>query len=631
MQCTQCGAAMRSGLAECPQCGARVTFADGANMYQPGPGASYGYVPGGGAAPQQPVAAEPFDVPPGGRPLGSLQRRLQLSQVSIPDDEFEDDGGRNARSPGRGGQRGQRPRPLDGPRPPRSSGPRGGDPYADQSSGRDRRPPSRQDAPRHDSRGAERSRAGYDDLDASRDESAYLPRSGYAPDDSRAYPAARSGGRGRPPQRNTRDPYGPPDDSMELSAEAPVYDPPRRGTRPGSRPGSRPGDRSRDAWEGYPAPRDDDRGSSRSGQGRRPSQQGGRAYDDYGAPPPRRPSRNPAPYEAGYTDGDLGSLPGYSEERPAYNARTGPSRSDGRQTGRDSRGGRSGAYLPPSNGYTDFNAPVASDGWGESDVFPGLSGEMGAWQPARVSQRPGASGAASSRAGRGSTGQAAPKKRGSNVFSTIFWLFVLLVMVAGAGVEFGPQVYHLVTKHSLGSSSGATGSQTPLSCATEATPAAQATVASGSTAFATSAYSLVYPSGWQKSLQSGSSGGQCDVAFQFSQPNGTARITVEQAGAFGALTDLQVIQAEAQSAAAQGTSFSEITSSASTQSLGGEVWQRHEYQVTIQSGLKLHLALLATHHKGVGYAIILLSSDSGFASDDMTSFEPLLHSFQFVG
>jgi hypothetical protein len=61
------------------------------------------------------------------------------------------------------------------------------------------------------------------------------------------------------------------------------------------------------------------------------------------------------------------------------------------------------------------------------------------------------------------------------------------------------------------------------------------------------------------------------------------------------------------------------------------VWQRHEYQVTIQSGLKLHLALLATHHKGVGYAIILLSSDSGFASDDTTSFEPLLHSFQFVG
>jgi hypothetical protein len=169
-----------------------------------------------------------------------------------------------------------------------------------------------------------------------------------------------------------------------------------------------------------------------------------------------------------------------------------------------------------------------------------------------------------------------------------------------------------------------------VACATETTPSAQTKPPTGSTAFATTAYTLTYPTSWQKNSQSGSSQGQCDIVYLFAQPNGAAKLNVEEAGVFAPLSDQQVIQAEAQSAQQQGSTFTEITSAATTQSIGGEVWQRREYQATTKDGVKLHLALLAGHHKGAGFAIVLLSSDAGFASDDTTTFEPTLHSFQFV-
>ncbi|MGH2501930.1 MAG: hypothetical protein ACRDID_05355, partial [Ktedonobacterales bacterium] len=113
-------------------------------------------------------------------------------------------------------------------------------------------------------------------------------------------------------------------------------------------------------------------------------------------------------------------------------------------------------------------------------------------------------------------------------------------------------------------------------------------------------------------------------------PNGGARFNFEQAGAFAPLTDLQVIQAEARTAQQGGSTLTEITSAATTQSVGGEVWQRREYQVSTKSGVKLHLALLAGHHKGAGFAIVMLDSDTGFASDDTTIFEPILRTVKFA-
>ena len=254
------------------------------------------------------------------------------------------------------------------------------------------------------------------------------------------------------------------------------------------------------------------------------------------------------------------------------------------------------------------------------------------WQPVGAAGRAGGVGAPGrARGGRpgGSSGaRVAPKKRRGGALRTIFGLLVTLALVAAVGVEFGPKLYD---KYIARTGGGSGPTQSSITCASQATPSAQSKPATGFTAFATTAYALTYPTGWQTTSQSGASQDQCDVVFLFTQPNGgAARFNVEEAGAFTSLTDIAIIQAEARAAQQQGSTFVEITSAATTQQIGGEVWQRREYQVTAKSGVKLHLALLATHHKGAGYAIVMISSDTGFASDDTTTFEKMLTSFQFV-
>jgi hypothetical protein len=225
-----------------------------------------------------------------------------------------------------------------------------------------------------------------------------------------------------------------------------------------------------------------------------------------------------------------------------------------------------------------------------------------------------------------------PTKRKGGALKMALSLITTLALIGVLGVEFGPKVYHLI----LSRSGALVPSQTSLSCATETAPAPTATAAAhaksgGSvTPFATTSYTLTYPAGWQKSSRSGSSGGQCDVVYQFARPGAAVRFNIEQAGAFAPLTDLQMIQAEAQTAQTGGSTLTEITSAATTQTIGGDVWQRREYQVTTKSGIKLHLALLAGHHKGAGFAIVMLDSDTGFAADDTTVFEPILRSVAFV-
>lgn len=257
-------------------------------------------------------------------------------------------------------------------------------------------------------------------------------------------------------------------------------------------------------------------------------------------------------------------------------------------------------------------------GYGQIGPSAGYAGGAGARK----------SSGAASRSRRGSSSSARKPHRRGGAARVVIGLLLLLAVVAFVGVEYGPKVYHTFLARTGGGGSPTT--QTTVTCATETTPTTQAKPPAGQNLFATTAYTLTYPSSWQKNTQSGASQSQCDVVYLFSQPNGPAKFNVEQAGSFAAITDQQIIQAEAQSAQQQGSTFSEITSAATTQSVGGEVWQRREYQVTTKDSTKLHLALLAGHHKGAGFAIVLISSDSGFSSDDTTTFEPILHSFQFV-
>jgi hypothetical protein len=317
-------------------------------------------------------------------------------------------------------------------------------------------------------------------------------------------------------------------------------------------------------------------------------------------------------------------------ERPGYGDDLPPGRGGARGRGpaaygRDDEYASREEWATPGGGRGAPYPSYQDDPYDQGGRDDGFESSMEIWQPVGVSGRAGGS-ASQSRSRRGGAAQPVKRRKGGGL-RTVFGLLLILALVAVLGVEFGPKVYHKL----LARGGGVTSPQTSaVACATETTPSAQTKPPTGSTAFATTAYTLTYPSSWQKTSQSGASQSQCDVVYVFSQPNGAAKVNVEQAGAFTPLSDQQVIQAETQSAQQQGSTFTEITSAATTQSIGGEVWQRREYQVSTKGGVKLHLALLAGHHKSAGFAIVLLSSDAGFASDDTTTFEPVLHSFQFV-
>ncbi|HLY32511.1 MAG TPA: hypothetical protein VKQ36_15915, partial [Ktedonobacterales bacterium] len=94
--------------------------------------------------------------------------------------------------------------------------------------------------------------------------------------------------------------------------------------------------------------------------------------------------------------------------------------------------------------------------------------------------------------------------------------------------------------------------------------------------------------------------------------------------------DAQVIQGEVNDEERVGAQFSLIASDTRTQHIGGEAWLRQEYDVTLtKTHTHLHMAILATHHLGRGYVIILTDDASTFASDDSSTFEPMLTSFRF--
>lgn len=320
-----------------------------------------------------------------------------------------------------------------------------------------------------------------------------------------------------------------------------------------------------------------------------------------------------------------GSRGGYDDRRFANNANA-PARSGPR--------GWEGEH-DPSYGAEDYSSregwAVPGDYSAPYTAYPPNPGQRGGFEQ-NSEMWSAVSAPASARRTGGKGNEKPPTKRKGGALKVALSLLTTLALIGVLGVEFGPKIYHLVL--SRGGPIGVVQSST--TCATEtasaptATTSAKTKSASTVTPFATTAYTLTYPTGWQKSSQSGTSAGLCDVVYQFAKPGAATRFNIEEAGAFASLTNLQVIQAEAQTAMTGGTTLTEITSASTTQTIGGDVWQRREYQATTKSGVKLHLALLAGHHKGAGFAIVMLDSDTGFAADDTTIFEPILRSVAFV-
>jgi hypothetical protein len=144
-----------------------------------------------------------------------------------------------------------------------------------------------------------------------------------------------------------------------------------------------------------------------------------------------------------------------------------------------------------------------------------------------------------------------------------------------------------------------------------------------------SKYSIIYPEVWNATSSERTTQGQYDYIDTFALQESPSRLLVEQAGAFSAYTDQQIVQDEVSNATQNGVTFTKADSPAPTQKVGGATWTRADYSVNA-NGNPVHMTLLACHHSGRGYVIVLVSAAGEFSNDDQAIFEPMLGEFIFL-
>lgn len=255
-------------------------------------------------------------------------------------------------------------------------------------------------------------------------------------------------------------------------------------------------------------------------------------------------------------------------------------------------------------------------------------------------------GASRARGGRGPYGQG---RRSGGSRGAITALVVLLVVIALAVVGI------LVVPGHVGQQSV----QVPDSPFATYTPGATPTVDVNFKVFtsARSHYAVIYPQAWNATSDQRTTQSQYDYIDTFALQNAPSRMVVEQAGAFIGYTDQQLIADEVSNAQQNGVTFTKTDTqpqgtpspaataasktptsktpttqgggSAQTQKVGGATWTRQDYSVDV-NGNPVHMEILACHHSGRGYVIVVVSTAAEFGNDDQAVFEPMLASFKFT-
>lgn len=144
-----------------------------------------------------------------------------------------------------------------------------------------------------------------------------------------------------------------------------------------------------------------------------------------------------------------------------------------------------------------------------------------------------------------------------------------------------------------------------------------------------SKYTVQYPGAWTVASHENTIDQLPDYSDVFSLPSSPSHVSIEYAGTFSTVTEQNMIKGEVTGAQQGGTTFAEVQTTTPTQVIGGAQWQRHEYNVTV-NGQPLHMVIMATHHGGRGYVIVLVSSAAEFGNDSQAIFEPMLASFRFA-
>lgn len=565
MQCWQCGADVRPGERTCGYCGARLTAP-----------------PGGGRAPR-PSSQQRYPLPrqPARRPYQDDWDAQGDSGYEPGYDAGDESAYGSAYPPDDRG---------DGRPPGRQQERRGG-----------RRGPSRPSRPGGDDEG------GWDDWDDERPNRRRQARGRSRPNqDAREpddYGQSSAYGDGYPSSEYAAPEPDPRDDPLnDPRAPRNLRSTPRRG--PDSRGGRPQGGASRypnaDADQGY-----GDRGY---GQGGAPDPYGSRgSHDEPGRSRRSQPSSADNRYgrQAGargqaapYDDGYGGQ--GYGDYDDSYSGRPASRQNQGYDQGYD-RYERS-APQDQQSWYHQVGARARElqQRWGEtmnSVRIPGVRREEGV-EGKRSSTR--------------------------RVVTTVVLVLVLLAALGAGGVFLAPKVLNRLHPTTATTTSPLCAAKGGAKAGTPPTPDSHFKQFVSSRSF----YGVNYPETWTVEPTQKTANGY-DYIDNYTLPNSTSAVSIEQAEAACALTDSAIIQGEVAAAQQQNITFTEDTSAAQTQTIGGETWQRREYDVSVK-GVALHMVILACHHQGRAYIVVLASKTTTFKQDDTGIFEPMLKSFTFT-
>lgn len=218
------------------------------------------------------------------------------------------------------------------------------------------------------------------------------------------------------------------------------------------------------------------------------------------------------------------------------------------------------------------------------------------------------------------SGKSSPRR----IVTTIVLLLVLVTAVVAGAIVLAPRVLNRLNP------SGPTTSSSLCTPAGAATAGVQPTPGAHEKQFVSSRskYGVNYPETWNVEPQQKVANGY-DYIDVYTLPNSTTLVSIEQAQAACALSDINIIQGEVAAAQQQNITFTANISAARTQTIGGEQWQRREYDVS-DKGVSLHMVILACHHQGRAYVIVLMSRTTTYTQDNTGIFEPMLKSFTFT-
>ncbi len=444
----------------------------------------------------------------------------------------------------------------------------------------------------------------------------------------------------RPPSRpidrdhGARDPFDDPRAPRPLRRESAPVDNNRRPPLypPGGGYGSASGNRYDESaeqpaprWDGgqYPARREerpqragpnDPWSDPRGGRAGDPRDRGGYGREGYA----RDQYAPPAPPAPDWHDDSAGYSAEYSAEYGAQQGGWTDERTVGGYPAGGYRGGQ--GWDREYDDSARYAAAPVEDSWAGPAVGGGYwepSAEVPAPPPARRGERRGSR--SSGRSGGRKSRQRAAGRGARPVLVIALVAVSMAALVGGAALKFAGVI---------GGGRGVAGCPpaAPFQTLSPATTPSQYKAYTSPT----SGYSLSYPQQWAQTSETATAA-TGDYVDRFSTSDAKSSLAVEQAGGFAAVCDQQIQDSEVTGGQQDGSTFIRTTSPAATMSIGGATWQRRDYDVTLKAGIKVHMAILSTHHAGKGYAIVMYSAPATFAADEKATFSVMLKAFRFVG